>query len=108
QRRSSHNFSTALARYDADIDARVAAARRRGSVLRYVGVLEQGRAHTALKEVRVAHRLRPAKGSDTVIAFTTRRYRKTPLVVQGPGAGADVTDMGVFSAILKLLHYLPH
>jgi hypothetical protein len=30
------------------------------------------------------------------------------LVVQGPGAGADVTAMGVFSDILKLLNYLPH
>ena len=36
------------------------------------------------------------------------RYARTPLVVQGPGAGADVTAMGVFSDILKLLNYLPH
>ena len=42
-----------------------------------------------------------------MIAFTTKRYARTPLVVQGPGAGADVTAMGVFSDILKLLHYLP-
>src|SRR6478609_7925034 len=42
--RFSEKFFTDLARYDADIDARVAAARRRGSVLRYVGVLENGRA----------------------------------------------------------------
>ena len=28
--------------------------------------------------------------------------------IAGPGAGADVTAMGVFSDILKLLHYLPH
>ena len=39
-----------------------------------------------------------------LIAFTTKRYAGTPLVVQGPGAGADVTAMGVFSDILKLLH----
>ena len=43
-----------------------------------------------------------------MIAFTTNRYARTPLVVQGPGAGADVTAMGVFSDIFKLLHYLPH
>ena len=52
-------------------------------------------------------RSRSAKGSDNIIAFTTKRYARTPLVVQGPGAGADVTAMGVFSDILKLLHYLP-
>jgi aspartokinase/homoserine dehydrogenase 1 len=105
--RFSEKFFTDLARYDADIDARVAAARRRGSVLRYVGVLENGRAQAGLKEFRATHPVASAKGSDNVIAFTTRRYRKTPLVVQGPGAGADVTAMGVFSDILKLLHYLP-
>ncbi len=105
--RFSEKFFTNLARYDAEIDARVASARRRGSVLRYVGVLEHGRAQAGLKEFRATHPVASAKGSDNVIAFTTRRYRKTPLVVQGPGAGADVTAMGVFSDILKLLHYLP-
>jgi homoserine dehydrogenase len=48
------------------------------------------------------------KGSDNIIAFNTKRYAQTPLVIQGPGAGPDVTAMGVFSDILKLLHYLPH
>ena len=59
------------------------------------------------KEFPRDHPVASAKGSDNVIAFTTKRYRRTPLVVQGPGAGADVTAMGVFSDILKLLHYLP-
>ncbi len=47
------------------------------------------------------------KGTDNIIAFTTTRYSHTPLVVQGPGAGADVTAMGVFSDLLKLLNCLP-
>ncbi|HEX9615150.1 MAG TPA: homoserine dehydrogenase, partial [Bacteroidota bacterium] len=38
---------------------------------------------------------------------TTHRYARTPLIVQGPGAGAEVTAMGVFSDLLKLLHALP-
>ncbi len=103
----SGKFFTDLARYDGDIAERVARARGRGAVLRYVGVLERGRAQAGLKEFPATHPVASAKGSDNVIAFTTRRYRKTPLVVQGPGAGADVTAMGVFSDILKLLHYLP-
>ena len=68
---------------------------------------EQGRAQAALQECPPTHPLAAAKGSDNIIAFTTERYARTPLVVQGPGAGADVTAMGVFSDILKLLHYLP-
>jgi aspartokinase/homoserine dehydrogenase 1 len=104
----SSRFFSDLARYDDEIADRVAGAMRRGNVLRYVGVLERGRAQAALKEFPRMHPVAAAKGSDNVIAFTTNRYRRTPLVVQGPGAGADVTAMGVFSDILKLLHYLPH
>jgi aspartokinase/homoserine dehydrogenase 1 len=100
-------FLTGFARYDGDMAARIARAAARGAVLRYVGTLEKGRARAGLKEFPRNHPVASAKGSDNVIAFTTKRYARTPLVVQGPGAGADVTAMGVFSDILKLLHYLP-
>ena len=105
--RFSSRFFPALARYDADMLTRLKGAQSRGNVLRYVGVLENGDAQAALQECPRTHPLAAAKGSDNIIAFTTKRYSRTPLVVQGPGAGADVTAMGVFSDILKLLHYLP-
>ncbi len=100
-------FLTALARYDGEMLDRMKRAAARGKVLRYVGTLNRGKASAGLKEFPGAHPIASAKGSDNVIAFTTKRYSRTPLVVQGPGAGADVTAMGVFSDILKLLHYLP-
>jgi bifunctional aspartokinase / homoserine dehydrogenase 1 len=103
----SPRFFQAFARHDAEMLKRLKAAQASGRVLRYVGVLEHGRAQAALKECPGSHPLAAAKGSDNIIAFTTKRYARTPLVVQGPGAGADVTAMGVFSDILKLLHYLP-
>jgi bifunctional aspartokinase / homoserine dehydrogenase 1 len=103
----SDRFLSAYARYDGQMTQRFAAAASRGAVLRYVGTLEDGRARAGLKEFPKNHPVASAKGSDNVIAFTTTRYARTPLVVQGPGAGADVTAMGVFSDILKLLHYLP-
>jgi aspartokinase/homoserine dehydrogenase 1 len=92
---------------DADLTRRVRRARARGAVLRYVGTFERGRARAGITEVSRDHPFATTKGSDNVIAFTTKRYAVTPLVVQGPGAGADVTAMGVFSDMLKLLHYLP-
>jgi aspartokinase/homoserine dehydrogenase 1 len=104
----SEKFFADLARHDDVIADRVASAAARGNVLRYVGVLEHGRAQAGLKEFPRTHAVASSKGSDNVIVFTTHRYRRTPLIVQGPGAGADVTAMGVFSDILKLLHYLPH
>ena len=100
-------FFTDLARFDAGMAASHDRARKRGKVLRYVGVLSGGRASAGLAEYPVDHPLALGRGSDNIIAFTSHRYARTPLVIQGPGAGADVTAMGVFSDLLKLLHYLP-
>jgi bifunctional aspartokinase / homoserine dehydrogenase 1 len=36
------------------------------------------------------------------VAFTTRRYRREPLVVSGPGAGPDVTAAGILNDIYSL------
>ena len=41
-------------------------------------------------------------GSDNIIMFHTERYGTRPLIVQGAGAGAAVTAMGVLSDLLKL------
>jgi aspartokinase/homoserine dehydrogenase 1 len=103
----SARWLTALARYDRVMAHRLSRAQARGAVLRYVGSLAGKRARAALRELPADHPVALAKGNDNVISFVTRRYSRTPLVVQGPGAGADVTAMGVFSDILKLLHYLP-
>jgi aspartokinase/homoserine dehydrogenase 1 len=104
----SSSFLRAMARYDDEMAIRVKKATAKGAVLRYVGLLEGGKARAGLKEYPRTHPIASAAGSDNVIAFTTKRYARTPLVIQGPGAGGDVTAMGVFSDILKLLHYLPH
>ncbi len=92
---------------DTSMRRRLQRARARGAVLRYVGILEGDRARAEMREFPRDHPFAGTRGSDNIIAFTTKRYSRTPLVVQGPGAGADVTAMGVFSDILKLLHYLP-
>jgi homoserine dehydrogenase len=104
----SQRFFTVFAEYDSVMEARLKRAQSRGAVLRYVGTLEGGSARAGIKEFPRDHPIAATKGSDNIIAFTTKRYAHTPLVVQGPGAGADVTAMGVFSDILKLLNYLPH
>jgi aspartokinase/homoserine dehydrogenase 1 len=104
----SERFFTALVRFDDEMAARLKRARSHNAVLRYVGSLAGGRARARIQEFRRDHPIAMTKGSDNIIAFNTKRYSQTPLVIQGPGAGPDVTAMGVFSDILKLLHYLPH
>jgi aspartokinase/homoserine dehydrogenase 1 len=41
-------------------------------------------------------------GTRNLVQFTTRRYRKEPLVVSGPGAGAEVTAAGLLNDIYSL------
>jgi aspartokinase/homoserine dehydrogenase 1 len=104
----SEGFFSALAEFDDEMAARLKKARSHDAVLRYVGSLAGDRAHARIQEFRHDHPIAMTKGSDNIIAFNTKRYSQTPLIIQGPGAGPDVTAMGVFSDILKLLHYLPH
>jgi aspartokinase/homoserine dehydrogenase 1 len=103
----SQQFFSDYAAYDAEMEQRVQRARACGAVLRYVGTLERGRARAEVREVPRDHSFAATKGCDNIVAFTTNRYARTPLIVQGPGAGADVTAMGVLSDIVKLLHLLP-
>lgn len=103
----SKDFFMRFAKFDPAMQRRLQKARTHGAVLRYIGTLQGNVVIAGLREIPLNHPFAGTKGSDNIIAVTTHRYARTPLVVQGPGAGADVTAMGVFSDILKLLHYLP-
>lgn len=82
-------------------------ARDRGEVLRYVGVVNPGGASTVeLKSFPRAHAFAGTTGSDNIVAFKTQRYHTQSLIVQGPGAGPDVTAAGVFADLLRLASYL--
>ena len=69
--------------------------------LRYIATLNKGKATVALQAVDENHPFYALYGNDNVIAFFTNRYKKSPLIIQGPGAGAEVTAAGVFADILR-------
>jgi aspartokinase/homoserine dehydrogenase 1 len=73
-----------------------------GKVLRYIGKLENGKAEITLQMVDENHPFYMLSGSDNIISFTTDRYKVRPLVVKGPGAGAEVTAAGVFADIINV------
>ncbi len=104
----SKKFFEELKETDSTFEKMLAKAQSHNSILRYVGTITNGLARAEIKEFPSNHPFASTKGTDNIIAFTTERYSKTPLVIQGPGAGADVTAMGVFSDIKKLLYYLPY
>ncbi|MBD1393739.1 bifunctional aspartate kinase/homoserine dehydrogenase I [Mucilaginibacter glaciei] len=71
-------------------------------VLRYIGKLENGKASITLQSVDESHPFYMLSGSDNIISFTTDRYKERPLVVKGPGAGAEVTAAGVFADLINI------
>jgi len=86
---------------------RYEAAKSRGKVLRYVGRLtSDGKATVGLVELDMKHAFANIALTDNVVRFATRRYCNNPLIVQGPGAGPEVTAGGVFADLLRLSAYL--
>lgn len=77
-------------------------AEQQGEVLRMIAKLDNGHASIGLESVKPSHPFYGLSGSDNMIVFTTERYKERPLVVRGPGAGAEVTAAGVFAEIIKI------
>ena len=85
--------------YFEDMKAR---ATRENKVIRYIGKLENGKVSIAIQFVDENHPFYALSGSDNIISFTTERYKERPLVVKGPGAGAEVTAAGVFADLVNV------
>jgi aspartokinase/homoserine dehydrogenase 1 len=102
------DFLARLPEFDAPMLKRLEAARERGRVIRYVGSLDAatGKASVGLVELDRAHTFANINLTDNVVRFTTSRYNQNPLVVQGPGAGPEVTAGGVFADLLRVCAYL--
>lgn len=94
-------FFEALRAHDGALRDRVRRAREEGKVLRYVARVADGRASVRLEAVPADHPCAGLSGSDNLFSFTTERYHTRPLVVRGPGAGAEVTAAGVLADILS-------
>ncbi len=104
---SIDDFLDGLSAYDAEMQQRYAAATAAGKVLRYVGrITAKGEATVGLVELDRKHAFANIALTDNVVRFATSRYNKNALIVQGPGAGPEVTAGGVFADLLRLSAYL--
>ncbi|MBI5915036.1 MAG: bifunctional aspartate kinase/homoserine dehydrogenase I [Bacteroidetes bacterium] len=104
-------FFTELEKSDGYFEKLVADAAKEGKALRMIASLENGTEGTSqacigLRAVDASHPFFALSGSDNMIVFTTERYKERPLVVRGPGAGAEVTAAGVFAEVVRIGNYL--
>jgi aspartokinase/homoserine dehydrogenase 1 len=101
-------FFEALRGADARFAAEVEELRARGEVLRYLARIQPGvdgrpsKVQVGPVSVPADHPATRLRGTEAFVAFTTERYRTFPLVVQGAGAGGDVTAAGVLADILAI------
>ncbi|CAG8499663.1 5019_t:CDS:2 [Ambispora leptoticha] len=100
---TSAEFLTKLPEFDNHFESLNQKARSSNQVLRYIGTVDVkgGNSSVKLMSLPVSHPFASLKGSDNIIAFTTRRF-PNPLIIQGAGAGAAVTAFGVFSDLFKI------
>ena len=72
-----------------------------GKQMRYVATLKNGKGSTGLKVLENTHPAHRLEASNNIILITTERYNELPLMIQGYGAGAEVTAAGVFADIIR-------
>jgi aspartokinase/homoserine dehydrogenase 1 len=98
------SFLSRLEELDEPLAARYAEAKARGGALRFLARLNQrGRARVGLVEVPANHPATRLYGTDNQFALSTTRYNSQPLVIQGPGAGPEVTAQALLGDVLALV-----
>ncbi|HMI65570.1 MAG TPA: bifunctional aspartate kinase/homoserine dehydrogenase I [Cyclobacteriaceae bacterium] len=98
-------FFICLAKHDDQFEAWRKQAESKKEKLRYRSVLENGKTSIGLASVGESHPFYSLAGSDNIILLTTERYHERPMVIRGPGAGAEVTAAGVFADIIRIGNY---
>ncbi|KAI9151896.1 Homoserine dehydrogenase [Paramyrothecium foliicola] len=102
---SGDEFLEKLPAFDQQMEATKTEAEKAGKVVRFVGSIDVGAnsVKVGLETFDRSHPIAALKGSDNIISFYTERYGSNPLIIQGAGAGGEVTAMGVTSDLIKVV-----
>jgi bifunctional aspartokinase / homoserine dehydrogenase 1 len=96
------DFMARISSLDAEWAARTKREAAQGRVLRYVVSATSRGVSARLTAVPANSPIGSLGGTRNLVAFTTKRYRTEPLVVSGPGAGAEVTAAGILNDVYSL------
>ncbi|GHU15476.1 bifunctional aspartate kinase/homoserine dehydrogenase I [Spirochaetia bacterium] len=99
-------FFAELEKSDAAFEKLRADAAAKGKSLRYVAIIEEGAAKISLRAEAPGSPFCSLVDSDNIVVITTDRYSSLPMVIKGPGAGAQVTAGGVFADIVRIARTL--
>ena len=99
---SAQELDAALPALDEAMRVRYADAYRGGEVLKFIARFENGEARVGLEALPADHPLAAGAGTDNRVAIWSDRYCDQPLVIQGPGAGAEVTAAALIDDVLRI------
>lgn len=105
---SGDEFLQKLPHFDSQMETLKKEAAAEGKVVRFVGSIDVRKkdVKVGLEKFDSSHPIAALKGSDNIISFYTKRYGSNPLIIQGAGAGGEVTAMGVTGDLIKVLRLL--
>src|SRR5581483_10603249 len=95
-------FVANLAALDDEFANRARAAAEAKNVLRYVATVTRSGIRVGIESLPASSPMGRLRGTDNQVAIYSKRYRTNPLVVTGPGAGAEVTAAGVLNDIVAI------
>ena len=99
---SIEEFWKKLPTLDADFERKREVLQQENKKWRFVAVMDHGKTSVELKAVDQHHPFYDLEGSNNIVMLTTERYKEYPMLIQGYGAGADVTAAGVFANIMSI------
>lgn len=99
---SIEDFLEKLGQYDDEFSQKYEEASEVGHTLRYVASILNGKLQICLKQVAKNSKIGSLKGPDNICVIRSKRYSENHLVIEGPGAGLEVTAAGVLRNILEV------
>lgn len=105
---SGDEFLQKLPQFDSQMQETKVAAEKQGKLVRFVGSIDVAKEEVkvGLEQFDRSQPIAALKGSDNIISFYTKRYGANPLIVQGAGAGGEVTAMGVTADLIKVIEQI--
>ncbi len=101
---SVEEFLEGLSQYDDYWKEKIDHAKANGEVLRYSGKLDNGNISVGVNSFPKESPFGSLKGTDNQIVIYSDVYKNSPLIIQGPGAGKEVTAQVVLSDVIKIAH----
>ncbi|MCC2644700.1 MAG: bifunctional aspartate kinase/homoserine dehydrogenase [Burkholderiales bacterium] len=101
---TQEEFMTRLTQCDASMHEMVEEANKNDKKLRYVASIKADKTFSvAIQSYAKDHPFNRLRGTDNMLIIHSKRYcNNQPIIIQGPGAGAEVTAAGVFADLLRL------